>query len=94
MRTIQSAEQIMVLLYCAILLPFLIAMLFIRWQHRKLDREEVERLRNQVWSRCSSCGFNKVYDSRELTLTECPDCGAPVHDDTTSYRLMDKESQG
>lgn len=74
---IQSSELTMVLLYCFFLVPVFIGWLIIRRTNKRIDDEEEELRKRQAWARCS-CGFEKMYDKRKLTLTECPDCGNPV----------------
>lgn len=70
-----NAILTMIGIYCIILIPFLVAWLFVRRHNRKLDEEHQELLNNQLYTRCS-CGFSELWDKREKTITECPDCGA------------------
>ena len=71
----QDSIFTMIGLYCIILTPFFIAWLFVRRANKKIDEEQEELLRNQKYARCS-CGYQELYDKREKTVTECPECGA------------------
>jgi DNA-directed RNA polymerase subunit RPC12/RpoP len=75
----QQPELVIIGLSCVILIPFIITWLFVRRANKRIDQEQEELLENQLYARCS-CGFREIYDKREKTLTECPDCGLKVQE--------------